>query len=42
MEDLEMKRPGSGISPMDIKMITGRSLNKKINADTMLNLKDLL
>lgn len=41
MEDLEMKRPGSGISPMDIETIIGRSLNKKMNVETMLSLKDL-
>ena len=40
--DLEMKRPGSGICPMQIKSILGRKLNKNISKGNMLGFADLL
>jgi len=39
-EDLEMKRPGSGISPMSIDLVIGRSLKNCLKKDTLLSFKD--
>jgi N,N'-diacetyllegionaminate synthase len=39
---LVMKRPGNGISPMDIDLVIGRTLNKAIPADTKLAWEDFL
>lgn len=39
--DLEMKRPGDGISPMDIALVIGRKTTKKLTADTKLKFEDL-
>jgi len=39
-DDLEMKRPGDGISPMDIHMILGRAANKNIAKDSKLAFED--
>jgi N,N'-diacetyllegionaminate synthase len=38
--DIEMKRPGTGISPMELEKFLGRVLLKDIIKDTMLNLED--
>ncbi|SEA99956.1 N-acetylneuraminate synthase [Pedobacter hartonius] len=40
--DLEMLRPGDGISPMDVEKVIGRKLNKNLPAGTKLSLNDLL
>ena len=40
--DLIMKRPGTGISPMKIDLIIGKKAAKDLPADHMLNFKDLL
>ena len=40
--DLIMKRPGSGISPMQIENIIGHKLKYNLNADHMLGLQDLI
>lgn len=42
LEDLEVKRPGNGIAPDEIKYILGRKLNKDIFFDELINWKDLL
>ena len=39
--DLEMKRPGDGISPMDMALVIGRKTTKKLTADTQLKFEDL-
>lgn len=39
--DLIMKRPGNGISPMNIGMILGKKLTRDLPFDTMLDFKDL-
>jgi len=41
ISDLEMKRPGNGISPMDISQIVGRQLNKSLEENYKLNHTDL-
>ena len=38
---LTMKRPGTGICPMDIDKVIGKKVNKNISSGNMLNLKDL-
>lgn len=40
--DLIMKRPGTGISPMKIDLIIGKKVAKDLPEDHMLNFKDLL
>ena len=40
--DLIMKRPGTGISPMRIDLIIGKKVAKDLPEDHMLNFKDLL
>ena len=40
--DLIMKRPGNGISPMKIDLIIGKKVAKDLPEDHMLNFKDLL
>jgi len=40
--DLIMKRPGTGISPMKIDLIIGKKAAKDLPEDHMLNFKDLL
>ena len=40
--DLIMKRPGTGISPMKIDLIIGKKVAKDLPQDHMLNFKDLL
>jgi N,N'-diacetyllegionaminate synthase len=39
--DLVMKRPGDGISPMKLHDITGKSLNTSLKADTLLKWEHL-
>lgn len=40
--DLIMKRPGNGITPMDLDFVLGRKLKEPLSADTMLEYKHLL
>ena len=40
-EDLVMKRPGNGISPMEMDSVIGRRLGEDLSADTMLQYKHL-
>lgn len=40
-EDLVMKRPGSGISPFDLRKVVGKKLIKDIAADTLLTYDDI-
>ncbi len=40
--DLVMKRPGSGISPMEVEKIIGRKLKQSLAADHLLTLEDLV
>jgi N,N'-diacetyllegionaminate synthase len=42
LDDLIMKRPGDGISPMLIDMVIGKILNKDLDIDTKLSLSDLV
>lgn len=39
-EDIEVKRPGTGISPENIEFVVGRVLKKDINADSLLKWED--
>lgn len=39
-EDLEMKRPGNGISPMDVDKVIGKRLLKPLQKESMLSFKD--
>lgn len=39
---LEMKRPGDGISPMEIDTVIGRRVNKDLTADHKLSFNDLV
>jgi sialic acid synthase SpsE len=39
-EDLLMKRPGNGISPMDVHLIIGRKLTKELSQDTLITFQD--
>ena len=41
LEDLEVKRPGTGIAPDEIKYVVGRTLNRDINTDDLILWKDL-
>jgi N,N'-diacetyllegionaminate synthase len=38
--DLEMKRPGNGISPMEIDLVLGKTLNRNVSADTLTLISD--
>jgi N-acetylneuraminate synthase len=40
-DDLIMKRPGNGISPMEMAAVVGKKLVKDLAADQMLSLEDL-
>lgn len=40
-QDLDVKRPGYGISPQWLEMIVGRRLNRDIEQDEMIQWKDL-
>ncbi|MNH34893.1 N,N'-diacetyllegionaminic acid synthase [compost metagenome] len=39
--DLIMKRPGNGISPMELPSIIGLKLKRSLHEDSMLNWDDL-
>ncbi|GAB1403020.1 N-acetylneuraminate synthase [Lentimicrobium sp.] len=41
LQDLEMKRPGTGISPMLINEVTGRAVAVDLNEDTLLKWEHL-
>jgi N-acetylneuraminate synthase/N,N'-diacetyllegionaminate synthase len=41
IEDIIMRRPGNGISPMDIDKVIGKKTNTNLLKDTMLNWKNL-
>ena len=40
--DVTFKRPGSGITPGDLKYVLGRKLNKDLKADELLKWENLL
>lgn len=40
LDDLEMKRPGNGISPMDLELVVGKMTTRVLEADTLLTFKD--
>lgn len=40
--DLDFKRPGTGINPDELKYVVGRKVNKKIGADELINWEDLV
>lgn len=40
MEDMDFKRPGTGISPKDYKVLIGRIAQKDIEYDQIISLKD--
>lgn len=39
-KDLEMKRPGTGISPMDLGFVIGKATTRKLSRETLLTHKD--
>lgn len=39
-EDILMKRPGNGISPMNIDLVIGRKLTKELSEDTLITFND--
>lgn len=41
-KDIIMKRPGTGISPMNLELIIGRTICRDINEDTIINFSDLI
>lgn len=41
MEHLIMKRPGTGISPMNYEVVLGKKLRKDVTGDQMVNWEDL-
>ena len=41
-EDIIIKRPGNGISPMDLDKVIGKKLNKAMQGDSILRWDDLL
>ena len=41
MKDLDYKRPGTGLSPKEIKKIIGKKLKKNINKDHIFKLSDI-
>jgi len=40
-EDLKMQRPGTGISPMNLDLVIGRTINKNKHRDSLLTFEDL-
>lgn len=42
VEDVEMKRPGNGISPMDIDKVIGKRLLKPLEKESILSFKDFV
>jgi len=41
-EDLDFKRPGTGITPGDINFVIGRTLKNDVGEDEMISLEDLV
>ena len=41
-EDLDVKRPGTGISPEELCNIVGKKLAKDVQGDTLLSIEDIL
>jgi sialic acid synthase SpsE len=41
-KDLIMKRPGDGITPMNISLVLNNKLNKNVHKDYKLSLKDII
>jgi sialic acid synthase SpsE len=41
-KDLVFKRPGTGISPTNLKKILGRTIRKDIKKNKLLKMKDLI
>lgn len=39
--DIDLKRPGTGLTPDKIQLIVGKKLNKNIEADTILTINDI-
>ena len=39
--DIDLKRPGTGISPAEIKYVIGRSLSRDLEADVELKWSDI-
>jgi N-acetylneuraminate synthase len=39
--DLQMKRPGNGISPMNLNLVVGRMVVNELTEDSLINLQDL-
>jgi len=42
INDLDFKRPGTGIPPDEVKYILGRTVNREIDQDELINWKDLI
>lgn len=42
LNDLDFKRPGTGIMPSEIKYVVGRKLSKKLTKDDLIYWKDLI
>ena len=40
-DDIDLKRPGTGLTPDKIHFVVGRKLNKDIEADTILTINDI-
>ena len=40
-EDIDCRRPGTGIEPKYAKFIVGRTLKKDLKADDLIKLEDL-
>lgn len=41
IEDIQVKRPGTGIAPDEIKYVVGRKINRDFSQDELINWKDL-
>jgi len=41
LEDLDVKRPGNGITPDELKYVIGRKLNRDLTEDELINWEDL-
>jgi len=41
-KDLDFKRPGTGISPDELKYVIGRKVNRNLNEDELINWGDLI
>ena len=42
LEDLEVKRPGTGIAPDELKYVVGRKINRDFTDDELINWEDLV